>query len=99
MEQEFGGTKDIAERGFQYTKEQYDQVKGLTEDYVRANPTRALAYAAGAGLVLHWIPVFSLLRGLGRLVIFAIKPAILIYGATKAYQALQNDEPPGARYP
>lgn len=92
MDEQFAGTEDIAERGLRYTREQFEQIVDQTEEYVRANPTRALAYAVAAGLVIDRLPVFRILTGLTRLSLFALKPAALIYGATKIYQATQQDE-------
>jgi hypothetical protein len=43
-------------------------------------------------LVLDRLPVFRIFGGLTRLSLMALKPAILIYGATKLYQAAQQDE-------
>ncbi len=91
-EQVAGTTDDIAERGLRYTKDQLEQLMVQTEGYVRENPTRAVAYAVVAGLVLDRLPVGRILGGLTRLTLMAIKPAILIYGATKLYQAAQQDE-------
>ena len=91
MDEQIAGTEDIAERGLRYTKEQFTQIMEQTEEYVRENPTRALAYAAVAGLVLDRLPICRLLSGLVRLSLIAIKPAILIYGATKLYPAAQED--------
>ncbi len=90
-EQVAGTTEDIAERGLRYTKDQWEQIMEQTEVYVRENPTRAVAYAVVAGLVLDRLPVGRILGGLARLSLIAIKPAILIYGATKLYQAAQQD--------
>ncbi len=92
MEDQLVGNEDIAERGLRYTKEQFEQIMEQTEEYVRANPTRALAYAAVAGLVIDRLPVCRLLAGLAKLSLFALKPAVLIYGATKLYQATQENE-------
>jgi hypothetical protein len=92
MDEQFAGTEDIAERGLRYTREQFEQIVDQTEEYVRANPTRALAYAVAAGLVIDRLPIFRILAGLTRLSLIAIKPAALIYGATKIYQATQQDE-------
>jgi hypothetical protein len=83
---------DIADRSLRYTKEQFEQIRGQTEDYVRENPTRAVAYALVAGLVLDRLPVFRIIGGLTRLSLMALKPAILIYGATKLYQATKQEE-------
>ncbi len=93
MEQELSeNPEDFAERGLRYTKEQFEQIMEQTEDFVRENPTRAMAYAVVAGLVLDRLPVFRILGGLTRLSLMALKPAILIYGATKLYQATKQDE-------
>ncbi len=92
MDEQLAGNEDIAERGLRYTKEQFEQIMEQTEDYVRENPTRALAYAALAGVVINRLPVCRILSGLVRLSFMAAKPAVLIYGATKLYQAAQTDE-------
>ena len=92
MDQQLADNEDIAERSIRYTKEQFGQIMDQTESYVRGNPTRAIAYAVVAGLVLDRLPVGRILGGLTRLTLMAIKPAILIYGATKLYQVAQQDE-------
>lgn len=92
MDQQLAETEDFAERSLRYTKEQFEQIMEQTEDYVRENPTRALAYAVVAGLVIDRLPVFRMAGSLTRLALFALKPALLVYGATKIYQAAQNDE-------
>ncbi|MDQ6911782.1 MAG: DUF883 C-terminal domain-containing protein [Verrucomicrobiota bacterium] len=92
MDEQVSQSQDFAERGLQYTREQFGQLLGQTEDYVRENPTRAVAYALVAGLVIDRLPVFRIAGGLTRLALMAMKPAILIYGATKIYQATQRDE-------
>ena len=92
MEQQLADNDDIAERSLRYTKEQFGQIMDQTESYVRENPTRAVAYAVVAGLVLDRLPVGRILGGLTRLTLMAVKPAILIYGATKLYQVAQQDE-------
>ncbi|MEP6820815.1 MAG: DUF883 C-terminal domain-containing protein [Chthoniobacterales bacterium] len=92
MDEQLVGNEDIAERGLRYTKEQFEQILEQTEEYVRENPTRAIAYAALAGVVINRLPVCRLLSGLVRLSLFALKPAVLIYGATKVYQSVQDGE-------
>jgi hypothetical protein len=93
MDEEFSGTSgDIAERGLRYTKGQFEQILEQTEEYVRENPGRSVAYALAAGFVLNRLPIGRILSGLTRLVFIAFKPAILAYGATKLYQAAQGEE-------
>ena len=91
-EQSSGITGDVAERGLRYTKDQFEQVLEQTEEYVRENPARAIAYALIAGFILNRLPIGRILGGFVRLIMIAFKPAILAYGATKLYQAAQNDE-------
>jgi hypothetical protein len=92
MEHSSGITGDVAERGLRYTKDQFEQVLEQTEEYVRENPTRAIAYAVIAGFILNRLPIGRILGGFVRLIMIAFKPAILAYGATKLYQAAQSDE-------
>ncbi|HXM74878.1 MAG TPA: hypothetical protein VN904_06370 [Chthoniobacterales bacterium] len=83
---------DLAERGLRYTREQFDEIRHQTEDYVRENPAQSLFYAFVAGLILNRLPVGRVLGGVFRLAVFALKPAILIYGATKLYQSVEDEE-------
>ena len=91
-EQMTGASGDLAERGIQYTMEQWNEIMTQTEDYVRANPSKALLYGVAAGFIIDRLPVFRIFGVLVRLLLLALKPAILIYGATKLYQIAQNDE-------
>lgn len=91
-EQMTGAAGDIAERGLRYTKDQWDEIMTQTEDYVRANPTRSLLYGVAAGFIIDRLPVFRILGAFVRLFLMAIKPAILVYGATKVYQMAKSEE-------
>jgi hypothetical protein len=93
MEEEFTATSgDVAERGLRYTKDQFEQILGQTEEYVRENPGRSIAYALAAGFILNRLPIGRIAGGIMRLAFLAFKPAILAYGATKLYQAAQGEE-------
>jgi hypothetical protein len=85
-------SEDFAERGLRYTREQFGEMLSQTENYVRENPGQSLVYAFFAGLILNRLPIGRILSGVCRLFLFALKPAILIYGATKLYQAIQEEE-------
>jgi hypothetical protein len=84
--------EDLALRSFRYTKEQVDEVVHQTEDYVRENPGQSMLYAFVAGYLLNWIPVGRILSTIFRLLLVALKPAVLIYGASRAYRALQDEK-------
>jgi hypothetical protein len=92
MDEQLAPSQDFAERGLQYTRDQFQTIVEQTEDFVRGNPTRAVGYAVLAGVVIDRLPVFRIIGGLTRLSLMALKPAILIYGATKLYQAAQDQE-------
>jgi hypothetical protein len=83
---------DLAERGLRYTREHFDELVTQTEAYVRENPVQSLAYAVLAGFVLNRLGIGRILSGVVRLLLFALKPAILIYGAAKLYEAAQEEE-------
>ena len=70
--------EDIAQRGLRYTKDQWGQVLSQAEDYVRKKPTQSLLYAIAAGFILNRIPIGRVLGGAARLLLVALKPAILI---------------------
>jgi hypothetical protein len=84
-------SEDIALKGLRYTKDQFEDIIEQTEAYVRANPGQAVLYAFVAGYVLNRLPVFRVATGLLRLSLTALKPAMLLYGATKLYQTAQNE--------
>ena len=84
--------EDLAGRGLRYTREHFDELVTQTETYVRQNPVQSIAYAILAGFVLNRLGVGRILSGIVRLLLFALKPAILIYGAAKLYEAAQEEE-------
>jgi hypothetical protein len=83
---------ELPERGVQWVKDQVEAVLSETEDYVREKPAQSLVWAFVAGYVLNRLPLGRILSGLLRLLIVALKPAILIYGAAKLYQAAQEEQ-------
>ena len=82
---------ELPERGVQWVKDQVEAVLSETEDYVREKPAQSLVWAFVAGYVLNRLPMGRVLSGLVRLLIMALRPAILIYGAAKLYQAAQEE--------
>ena len=87
-----GRHADLAERGLRYTREHFDDILAQTETYVRENPVQSIAYALLAGFVLNRLGVGRIVRGVVRLGLVALKPAILIYGAAKLYEAAQEED-------
>ncbi len=84
-------TEDFAQRGIEYARGQVDAVLSQTEDYVRERPGQSLLYAFLAGFIVNRLPVGRILGGLFRLALLALKPAMLIYGATKLYKTLEEE--------
>ena len=83
---------DLAERGLRYTREHLDEWVSETEAYVRENPVQSIAYALLVGFILNRLGIGRIIRGVVRLALFALKPAILVYGAAKLYEAAQDEE-------
>jgi len=84
--------EDLAERGLRYTREHFDELLTETQIYVRENPVQSIAFAVVAGLILNRLGIGRILSGVVRLLLFALKPAMLIYGAAKLYEATQEEE-------
>jgi len=83
---------EFPERGLQWVKEQVETVLSDTEDYVREKPAQSILCAFVAGYVLNRLPLVRVVGGLFRLLVVALRPAILIYGAAKLYQAAQEEK-------
>jgi hypothetical protein len=83
---------ELPERGVQWVKEQFETVVSDTGEYVRQKPTQSLVWAFVAGILLNRLPIARIVGGVIRLLIFALKPAILVYGAAKLYQRAQEQQ-------
>ncbi len=83
---------EFPERGLHWVKEQVETALSETENYIREKPAQSLLCAFVAGYILNRLPLVRILSGLLRLLVVALKPAILIYGAAKLYQAGQEEE-------
>jgi len=82
---------ELPERGVQWVKDHVEAVLTETESYVRDKPAESILCAFVAGYILNRLPLGRILSGLFRLLIFALKPAILVYGAAKLYRAAQEE--------
>jgi hypothetical protein len=82
---------EFPERGVHWVKEQVEAALSETEEYVRERPAQSLLCAFVAGYILNRLPLGRILSGLFRLLISALRPAILIYGAAKLYQVAQEE--------
>jgi len=71
-------------------KARFSDFHAQTESYVRDNPTQAVLSAVGAGFVLRLLPIGALVGALVRLALFALRPAIFIYGAVALYKHFQG---------
>ena len=71
-------------------KQRFNDLHAQTESYVRDNPTQAVLSAVGAGFILRLLPLTAILSAILRLALFALRPAIFIYGAVTLYKHFQN---------
>jgi hypothetical protein len=83
---------EFPERGMQWVKDRVEAAVSETGDYVREKPTQSLLYAFAAGYILNRLPLGRVIGGVVRLLMLALRPAIVIYGAAKLYQAAQEHE-------
>ena len=70
-------------------KARFNDLHAQTESYVRDNPTQAVLSAVGAGFVLRLLPLTSIVSAILRLMLFALRPALFIYGAVTLYKHFQ----------
>ncbi len=68
-----------------------DELRGRIQRKAQEDPEKAVATAFGIGFVLSLLPLTTLVRLLIRLVMFSIKPALLIFGAMKLYDIQQRE--------
>ena len=81
---------------FDDVKQKMNDYQAQGEAYVRENPSQAVLSALAAGFVLRLLPIGSIIGALIRLVLFAVRPAIFVYGAValyKQFQAPHQDQP------
>jgi len=83
---------EFPERGLHWVKGQVETALSETEVYVRERPAQSLLCAFVAGYILNRLPLGRIVGGLFRLLVAALRPAILIYGAAKLYQAAQEEK-------
>ena len=83
---------DIAQRSVRYAQDQFSEALTQAEEFVREKPGQSLLIAFLIGFILNRLPIGRLLGGLVRLLLMALKPAILVYGATKVYEAVQETD-------
>ncbi|HEV2096947.1 MAG TPA: hypothetical protein VGQ82_10635 [Chthoniobacterales bacterium] len=83
---------DIALRGVRYAQDQFSEAVTHAEKFVREKPGQSLLIAFLVGFILNRLPIGRLFGGLVRLLMVALKPALLLYGATKVYEVIQEEE-------
>ena len=78
---------------FDDVKQKMNDFHSQGESYVRDNPSQAVLSAVAAGFVLRLLPLGAILGALIRLPLFALRPAIFVYGAVALYKHFQGTQP------
>jgi hypothetical protein len=60
------------------------------EDFIRQSPTKAVVGALAAGYLLRNLPLRALLVAKVRLITALAPPALVLYGAAKVYEFIQE---------
>lgn len=84
---------DLPQRTVHYAREQFGTIVSDTENYIREKPAQSLFYAFLAGFIANRLPIGRLAGAMLRLLLFALKPVLLLYGATRLYHAFQEQGP------
>lgn len=61
------------------------------EDRVRSSPIAAVALGVSVGYLLRFFPLTFILSILVRLILFSLKPLILIFGAVKLFELVRQN--------
>ena len=77
---------------FDDVKQKFNDFHTQGESYVRDTPSQAVLSAVAAGFVLRLLPLGSIVGALVRLALFALRPAIFIYGAVALYKHFQEPQ-------
>lgn len=81
---------EVAQGDYSSVKQTFADFQTQGEDYVREFPTKSVLYALGAGFVLRLLPIGALVGALVRLAMFAMRPALFIYGGVALYRHFQE---------
>jgi hypothetical protein len=91
MEPTSKSPEEIIQNALESTREsmqrRLDDVIAHTQDH----PQEALLYALGTGYALRMLPTVRILSAVTGLAIRLIKPAVLIYGASKLWHLVQKN--------
>lgn len=68
----------------------YEDIRARTEQYARQEPMQALGVAFIVGLILTLLPIGSLIAGILRLVLALVRPALVVLGAVKLYEEINQ---------
>ena len=68
----------------------YEDLRARTEQYARQEPMQALGAAFVVGLLLTMLPIGSLIAGILRLCMALIRPALVVLGAVKLYEEINQ---------
>jgi len=61
-----------------------------TKTYIRRQPNEAVLWALLAGYVLRMLPLGAILNVLVRTILITLRPAILIFGASKVWAVVRE---------
>ena len=77
-----GDTNDVQQK--------FSEFHHQGEAYVRENPSQAILSAVAAGFFLRLLPLGAIVGAIVRLALFALRPAVFIYGAVALYKHFQG---------
>ena len=68
------------------TENNFEDLRGRTEEMVREYPAQSAVAALVAGFAFALLPIGSIIFGIIRLALHLVKPALLIFGAVKLFE-------------
>ena len=86
--------EDAAAEALQSLNESCKECRTQCAERIRNAPLESVGIALGVGFLFRWIPVGALLTGVLRLLIFSIKPLMLLFGLAKLVELLKSKPQP-----
>lgn len=83
---------EVAQGDYSSVKQTFSDFQAQGEEYVKQFPAKSVLYALGAGFVLRLLPIGALIGALVRLALFALRPALFIYGGVALYRHFQETQ-------
>ncbi|HEY5741184.1 MAG TPA: hypothetical protein VIS99_01480 [Terrimicrobiaceae bacterium] len=91
MNSENSSVESSIKQTLQSANESFTQCLGDLEEKVRSSPIAAVSLGVSVGYLMRFFPLGFFVAVIMRILLFSIKPLILIFGAYKLYEIVREN--------